>query len=371
MRRHARTRAWPTPEHLAALLACPRPPQDVSFRYPARPAHRVLTGLSLAVQPGEIVALVGPSGGGKSSIVKLVERFYLPDEGGLAGGACGLGSSAGPLHEGQPGGGGSKPMPASPHPIKHCRCPAAAPCPTAPGAVLIDDRPVGDYDRKWLKQRVALVSQVRPAGRRARHGGCARVGGAARWAAAWLSNWRRLARRVLPPLNPPCSLALLRVPLPPPAPPGAGAGALRPQRAPQHPVRAGGGGRRAAGAGAHARGRGAGGAVRWGALGRGRGLWAWRDAASAGRVCHGAGPPAAAHAMCIQALRTLRDHTATVSNLTRSLHPAGDPSAGYKTCTLLATPLLAPARAGLPTPTTSSRPCPTATTPSAASAACS
>ena len=25
--------------------------------------------------------------------------------------------------------------------------------------VLIDDRPVGDYDRKWLKQRVALVSQ--------------------------------------------------------------------------------------------------------------------------------------------------------------------------------------------------------------------
>lgn len=29
----------------------------------------------------------------------------------------------------------------------------------APGRVLIDDRPVGDYDRKWLKQRVALVSQ--------------------------------------------------------------------------------------------------------------------------------------------------------------------------------------------------------------------
>ena len=44
----------------------------------------MLTGLSLTVNPGEIVALVGPSGGGKSSIVKLVERFYLPDEGGCS-----------------------------------------------------------------------------------------------------------------------------------------------------------------------------------------------------------------------------------------------------------------------------------------------
>lgn len=33
------------------------------------------------------------------------------------------------------------------------------PAPCAPGRVLIDDRPVGEYDRKWLKQRVALVSQ--------------------------------------------------------------------------------------------------------------------------------------------------------------------------------------------------------------------
>ena len=55
------------------------------FHYPARPSLRVLSGLSLTVRPGEIVALVGPSGGGKSSIVKLVERFYLPDEGGCSG----------------------------------------------------------------------------------------------------------------------------------------------------------------------------------------------------------------------------------------------------------------------------------------------
>ena len=56
--------------------------QNVHFNYPARPALRVLSGLSLTVHPGEIVALVGPSGGGKSSIVKLVERFYMPSEGG-------------------------------------------------------------------------------------------------------------------------------------------------------------------------------------------------------------------------------------------------------------------------------------------------
>lgn len=55
----------------------------------------------------QVVALVGPSGGGKSSIVKLVERFYLP----------------------------------------------------AGGAVRIDGRDVGIYDEKWLRRRVAIVSQ--------------------------------------------------------------------------------------------------------------------------------------------------------------------------------------------------------------------
>ena len=35
----------------------------------------------------------------------------------------------------------------------------SAPLPLALSCVLIDDRPVGDYNRKWLKQRVALVSQ--------------------------------------------------------------------------------------------------------------------------------------------------------------------------------------------------------------------
>ncbi len=56
----------------------------------------------------QVVALVGPSGGGKSSIVKLVERFYLPSS----------------------------------------------------GAVMLDGRDVGLYDAKWLKRNVALVAQV-------------------------------------------------------------------------------------------------------------------------------------------------------------------------------------------------------------------
>ena len=55
----------------------------------------------------QVVALVGPSGGGKSSIVKLVERFYLPSA----------------------------------------------------GAVRMDGRDVGIYDEKWLRRRVAIVSQ--------------------------------------------------------------------------------------------------------------------------------------------------------------------------------------------------------------------
>ena len=56
----------------------------------------------------QVVALVGPSGGGKSSIVKLIEHFYTPSS----------------------------------------------------GQVRFDGREVGLYNPKWLKRRVAIVNQV-------------------------------------------------------------------------------------------------------------------------------------------------------------------------------------------------------------------
>jgi ATP-binding cassette subfamily B protein len=54
---------------------------DVRFSYPSRKEVQVLRGLSLAVRPGQRVALVGPSGAGKSTAVALLLRFYDPDGG--------------------------------------------------------------------------------------------------------------------------------------------------------------------------------------------------------------------------------------------------------------------------------------------------
>ncbi|MDX1625499.1 MAG: ABC transporter transmembrane domain-containing protein [Wenzhouxiangellaceae bacterium] len=58
--------------------------EDVTFAYPSRPDDAVLDGLSLSVEPGETVALVGPSGAGKTTIFQLVLRFYDPDTGRVA-----------------------------------------------------------------------------------------------------------------------------------------------------------------------------------------------------------------------------------------------------------------------------------------------
>ncbi len=53
----------------------------VTFHYPARPDSAALDNFSLAVGPGEAVALVGPSGAGKSTVFQLLLRFYAPQSG--------------------------------------------------------------------------------------------------------------------------------------------------------------------------------------------------------------------------------------------------------------------------------------------------
>jgi subfamily B ATP-binding cassette protein MsbA len=50
--------------------------EGVSFRYPGSPNGFLLKGIGLEVMAGEVVALVGPSGAGKTTLVNLVPRFY-------------------------------------------------------------------------------------------------------------------------------------------------------------------------------------------------------------------------------------------------------------------------------------------------------
>ncbi|SEN14558.1 ATP-binding cassette, subfamily B [Gemmobacter aquatilis] len=70
-----------------APVALPRPVrgaiafEGVRFAYPSRPGVSALNGVSLTVQPGETVALVGPSGAGKTTVLQLLQRFYDPQEG--------------------------------------------------------------------------------------------------------------------------------------------------------------------------------------------------------------------------------------------------------------------------------------------------
>ena len=81
--------------------------RDVRFAYPSRPDRVVLDALNLTLAPGEVFALVGPSGGGKSTVGALLERFYDPAE----------------------------------------------------GDVLVDGVRVSDLDPRWLRRNVGAVSQ--------------------------------------------------------------------------------------------------------------------------------------------------------------------------------------------------------------------
>ncbi|KAF7083838.1 hypothetical protein CFC21_087581 [Triticum aestivum] len=81
--------------------------EGVSFSYPSRAKVTILDGFSLAIKPGQRVALVGPSGAGKSTVFALLLRFYEPSQ----------------------------------------------------GRVLVDSKDIRDYNLKWLRRQIGLVQQ--------------------------------------------------------------------------------------------------------------------------------------------------------------------------------------------------------------------
>ncbi|WP_126979370.1 ABC transporter transmembrane domain-containing protein [Frigidibacter oleivorans] len=93
-------RAAGATERLSELLAAEDPVQDppaprplprpargevrfenVVFRYPTRADVSALDGVDLQIRAGETVALVGPSGAGKTTVIQLIQRFYDPQAG--------------------------------------------------------------------------------------------------------------------------------------------------------------------------------------------------------------------------------------------------------------------------------------------------
>ncbi len=71
----------------AAPVPAPNPLQgrvtfeNVVFRYPTRPEDKALNGVAFDIRPGETVALVGPSGAGKTTVIQLIQRFFDPTSG--------------------------------------------------------------------------------------------------------------------------------------------------------------------------------------------------------------------------------------------------------------------------------------------------
>lgn len=81
--------------------------KDVSFSYPSRPDVVIFNKIFLDIPAGKIVALVGGSGSGKSTVISLIERFYEP----------------------------------------------------LSGHILLDGNDISELDVKWLRQQIGLVNQ--------------------------------------------------------------------------------------------------------------------------------------------------------------------------------------------------------------------
>ena len=71
------------PEPLPSLGSCAISFKEVTFEYPSRPDLPALKRFNLEVASGETVALVGPSGAGKTTVFQLLLRFYDPQEGAV------------------------------------------------------------------------------------------------------------------------------------------------------------------------------------------------------------------------------------------------------------------------------------------------
>ncbi|XP_074659631.1 ATP-dependent translocase ABCB1-like [Tubulanus polymorphus] len=96
--------------------------EKVNFHYPTRPNVRVLRNLDLSLNAGEVLALVGSSGCGKSTTVQLIERFYNPI-------------------------------------TPHQRNVNASNIDLKPGHVMLDGHDVKDLNIQWLRSRIGIVAQ--------------------------------------------------------------------------------------------------------------------------------------------------------------------------------------------------------------------